>query len=158
VTSSPLCCVVKCVVMANNKQEIRHDHLNKFGKARAGLEDEIDKVNVERKGQAEEADLKKYKAKFLQIDADGSGDLDAFELLNFLNGVGMKDEGKPWTEPKIKEKVISKFGANGRVRYEGFLRMVLGDEMGHVLRLKLKFEKMAEESAKPVTSQPKKLW
>jgi hypothetical protein len=36
--------------------------------------------------------------------------------------------------------------------------MVLGDEMGRVLRLKLKFEKMAEESAKPQVSQPKKLW
>mmetsp|Transcript_21697 Transcript_21697/g.29814 ORF Transcript_21697/g.29814 Transcript_21697/m.29814 type:complete len:145 (-) Transcript_21697:35-469(-) len=144
--------------MASNKQEIRHDHLNRFGKARAGLEDEIDKVNDQRSGDAEADELKKYKYKFLQIDTDGSGDLDPFELLTFLNGVGMKDEGRPWTEPKIKTKVISKYGANGTMRYEGFLRMVLGDEMGRVLRLKLKFEKMAEESAKPQVSAPKKLW
>jgi len=138
--------------------EIRHGSLNQFGKARAALEDEIDKVNDSRADQAEKEDLQKYKSKFLQIDADGSGDLDAVELLNFLNAVGLKDDGKPWTEPKIKEKVISKYGDKGKVRYEGFLRMVLGEEMGRVLRLKLKFEKMAEEAAKPVSSQPKKLW
>ena len=141
-----------------SKQEIRHNHLSKFGKDRATLEDEIDKVNEERADQAEADDLKKYKLKFLQIDADGSGDLDPFEILNFLNSVGMKDNGTSWTEPKVKEKVIKKYGDGHRLRYDGFLKMVLGDEMGRVLRLKLKFEKMAEESAKPVTSQPKKLW
>mgnify|MGYP003640457660 CR=1 FL=1 len=71
----------------------------------------------------------------------------------------MKDGGAAWTEPKVKQKVIAKYGVNGKtLRYEGFLKMVLGDDMGRVLRLKLKFEKMAEESAKPVTSTPKKLW
>ena len=95
-----------------------HGSLNQFGKARAGLEDEIDKVNETRKDQAEQEDLLKYKRKFLEIDADGSGDLDPFELLNFLNGVGMKDDGKAWTEPKIKEKVISKYGQAGKMRLE----------------------------------------
>jgi hypothetical protein len=94
-----------------------HGSLNQFGKARAGLEDEIDKVNESRADQAEAEDLLKYKKKFLEIDADGSGDLDAFELLNFLNGVGLKDDGRAWTEPKIKEKVISKYGQAGKMRY-----------------------------------------
>eukprot|EP00009_Paramoeba_aestuarina_P006372 CAMPEP_0201520290 /NCGR_PEP_ID=MMETSP0161_2-20130828/10613_1 /ASSEMBLY_ACC=CAM_ASM_000251 /TAXON_ID=180227 /ORGANISM="Neoparamoeba aestuarina, Strain SoJaBio B1-5/56/2" /LENGTH=144 /DNA_ID=CAMNT_0047918607 /DNA_START=106 /DNA_END=540 /DNA_ORIENTATION=- len=143
----------------SNKQEIRHGHLSKFGKDRAGLEDEIDKANEENRDRAEWNELLKYKGTFLRIDTDGSGDLDPFELLTFLNSVGMKDGGTPWTEPKVKEKVIKKYGDGAQtLRYAGFLRMVLGDEMGRVLRLKLKFEKMAEESAKPVTSQPKKLW
>jgi hypothetical protein len=108
---------------------------------------------------AEQEDLLKYKQKFLQIDGDGSGDLNAFELMNFLNGVGMKDEGKAWTEPKIREKVLKKFGNGQALRYDGFLRMILGDEMGYVLRMKLKFEKFAADSAKPQSSAtPKKLW
>ena len=140
------------------KQEIRHGHLSKFGRDRASLEDEIDRVNEENADRAEADELKKYKAKFLQIDADGSGDLDPFEILNFLNGVGMKDGGSAWTEPKVKEKVIKKFGDGKVLRYAGFLKMVLGDDMGRVLRLKMKFEKLAEDSAKPVSSTPKKLW
>eukprot|EP00211_Chloroparvula_japonica_P012781 CAMPEP_0119118538 /NCGR_PEP_ID=MMETSP1310-20130426/386_1 /TAXON_ID=464262 /ORGANISM="Genus nov. species nov., Strain RCC2339" /LENGTH=141 /DNA_ID=CAMNT_0007107915 /DNA_START=81 /DNA_END=506 /DNA_ORIENTATION=- len=135
-----------------NKQEIRHGHLNKFGSARASLEDEIDRVNDERSEQASKEDLEKYKSTFLRIDQDGSGDLDSFELLNFLNSVGMKDGGSAWTEPKIKNKVISKFGTNGKMRYDGFLNMVLGNEMGRVLRLKLKFENLAKEASQPKSS------
>eukprot|EP00013_Stygamoeba_regulata_P005074 CAMPEP_0177638414 /NCGR_PEP_ID=MMETSP0447-20121125/5475_1 /TAXON_ID=0 /ORGANISM="Stygamoeba regulata, Strain BSH-02190019" /LENGTH=147 /DNA_ID=CAMNT_0019140373 /DNA_START=94 /DNA_END=537 /DNA_ORIENTATION=- len=145
-----------------SKQEIRHQHLNRFGQARAGLEDEIDKVNEENSDRAEHSELLKYKAKYLQIDADGSGDLDAFELLAFLNGVGIKPKsgGSVWTEPKVKKEVIEKYGVGGAktLRYAGFLRMVLGDEMGRVLRLKLKFESLAAEAAKPKVSEPKKLW
>eukprot|EP01090_Pellita_catalonica_P003269 TRINITY_DN1292_c0_g1_i1.p1 TRINITY_DN1292_c0_g1~~TRINITY_DN1292_c0_g1_i1.p1 ORF type:complete len:155 (-),score=35.41 TRINITY_DN1292_c0_g1_i1:32-469(-) len=145
--------------MAGKKQEIRHGHLNTFGRARAGLEDEIDKENSDNAERADKEDLAKYKVTFLQIDADGSGDLDAFELLNFLNRVGMKDGGKPWTEPSVKKKVIAKYGTGAQtLRYAGFLKMILGDDMGRVLRLKLKFEKMAADSAKPVVSQKKKLW
>ena len=141
-----------------SKQEIRHNHLNQFGKLRAGLEDEIDDENSRNEDRCDKEDLYKYKVKFLEIDTDGSGDLDAFELLNFLNRVGLKDNGKAWTEPTIRSKVLAKYGDGKSLRYAGFLRMVLGDEMGRVLRLKLKFEKMADEAAKPVTSTPKKLW
>jgi Ca2+-binding EF-hand superfamily protein len=142
------------------KQEIRHGHLNRFGQARAGLEDEIDSVNTEFEDRAEKDELVKYKAKFLQIDSDGSGDLDSFELLNFLNSCGVKDGGKAWTEPKIKSEVIKKYGVSGAqtLRYRGFLTMLLGAEMGRVLRLKLKFENLAVEASKPISSQPKKLW
>src|SRR3989338_687120 len=123
---------------AGKPVEIRHNHLTSFGRARAGLEDEIDKVNAENEGRAETEDLLKYKLKFLQIDADGSGDLDPFELLSFLNACGLKDDGKAWTEPKVKERVIKKFGDGGtNLRYAGFLKMLLGDEMGRVLRLKV---------------------
>ena len=127
--------------MASGKPtEIRHGFLSSFGKARAGLEDEIDRVNAENEGRAEADDLNKYKLKFLQIDADGSGDLNAFELLTFLNACGLKDEGKVWSEPKVKEKVIKKFGDGGEnLRYAGFLKMLLGEEMGRVLRLKVRF-------------------
>ena len=72
--------------MASNKQEIRHGHLNRFGQARAGLEDEIDKVNAENSERAEKEDLLKYKQKFLSIDADGSGDLDAYVFRNIIIG------------------------------------------------------------------------
>ncbi|GAB5353665.1 hypothetical protein AAMO2058_000053900 [Amorphochlora amoebiformis] len=143
------------------KQEIRHKHLNKFGKKRAALEDEIDKKNKEYKERAEWTELLKYKQKFLQIDKDGSGDLDEMEILAFLNQASIKDKGKPWTTPKIREKIMKKYGnpaANNKMRYDGFLRWILGDEMGRVLRLKLKFEKLAEDSKKPQVSRPKKLW
>jgi len=146
----------------DKKSEIRHDHLNQFGKARAGLEDEIDKANATEleKGKAEKDDLLKYKAKFLQIDKDGSGDLDTMEILTFLNSSGVKDGAKAWTEPKVKEKIISKFDdtGKGRLRYAGFLRFVLGDD-GKVLRLKMKFEKMAAESTSPSSSKKfEKTW
>mmetsp|Transcript_29355 Transcript_29355/g.71545 ORF Transcript_29355/g.71545 Transcript_29355/m.71545 type:complete len:372 (-) Transcript_29355:316-1431(-) len=140
------------------KQEIRHKHLNKFGKKRAGLEDEIDRKNQEYKDRAEWKELLKYKQKFLDIDTDGSGDLDEMEILKFLNQASIKDKGKPWTVPKIKSKILNKYGVDGKMRYDGFLRWILGDDMGRVLRLKLKFEKLASESAKPVVSKPKKLW
>jgi len=141
----------------DKKQEIRHDHLNSFGKARVGLEDEIDKCNAAEleKGKAEKDDLLKYKQKFLQIDKDGSGDLDTLEILSFLNGSGVKDGAKAWTEPKIKEKIITKFDetGKGKLRYAGFLRFILGDDLGKVLRLKMKFEKMASESSSPTSSK-----
>lgn len=135
--------------------EIRHNHLNKFGKDRANLEDELDKANEENSEKAEPAELQKYKAKFLAIDLDGSGDLSPMELLKFLNAAGVKDGGAAWTEPKVKEKIIKKFGdANANaLRYAGFLRFLLGDEMGRVLRLKMKFEKMAEAAAAPTSSR-----
>eukprot|EP00005_Dracoamoeba_jomungandri_P005180 CAMPEP_0174261462 /NCGR_PEP_ID=MMETSP0439-20130205/11447_1 /TAXON_ID=0 /ORGANISM="Stereomyxa ramosa, Strain Chinc5" /LENGTH=121 /DNA_ID=CAMNT_0015345943 /DNA_START=18 /DNA_END=380 /DNA_ORIENTATION=- len=121
--------------MSQTKQEIRHQHLNRFGRLRAGLEDEIDAENQRNADRADDEDLFKYKVKFLEIDSNGSGDLDAFELLSFLNRVGMKDGGKAWTEPSVTKKVIQKYGDGRVLRYAGFLRMILGDDMGRVLRL-----------------------
>ena len=82
------------------------------------------------------------------------------EIITFLNQAGIKDNGKPWTIPKIKDKIMKKYGGSnkGALRYDGFLRWILGGEMGMVLQLKLKFEKLATDAKKPVRSKPQKLW
>jgi len=134
---------------------VDHKFLNKFGKDKLSVEQEIQKVNQEflsdPKFSCDEKSLAEFRNKFVEMDEDGSGDIDIREL-----GKALERLGKPKNHNELK-KIIAEvdMDKDGAINYREFLHMMLGKQSS-VLRLILMFEGMAKKDEKPKGPAPKK--
>jgi len=137
----------------NAGKQISHGHLNAFGKKKVNNETECKKLNEEylKAGKADADKLQELQEKFMEMDEDGSGDIDIVEL-----GKAMERLGKHKNQLELK-KMIDEVDTDksGTINYREFLEMMLGKQSS-VLRLILQFEAMSKPKAKPTGPPPKK--
>jgi len=138
----------------NSGKQMEHGHLNAFGKKKVNNQEECKKLNAEwlKAGKAEQDKLDEMQQKFMEMDEDGSGDIDVPEL-----GRAMERLGKPKNQLELK-KMIDEVDSDksGTINYREFLEMMLGKNFqSSVLRLILLFEGMNKPKDKPKGPPPK---
>jgi len=132
-----------------------HDHLTQFGKKKLSVQEQCDELNVkflaDNTYNTDAKTLDVYKQKFMDMDLDGSGDIDIHEL-----GLAMEKIGKPKNQLELKKMIDEvDLDHDGVINYTEFLIMMLGKKSS-VLRLILMFEGMGKEKDKPQGVPPKK--
>jgi len=122
------------------------------------LEKQLDVINEEflTNGDYEDVEdlaekLIQFKAKFIEVDRDLSGDLDLMDLKYMMEKLG---QAKTHLELK---KIIAQVDLNnsGNICYNEFVIMMLG-KVSSVLRMILMFEEAMKEKEKPTGVAPKK--
>jgi len=140
---------------AGSSVEVKHSHLNTFGKAKVGIEEKCDGINSEfltgGKYEVTQERLDELKTKFLEMDEDASGAIDLQEL-----GRAMERLGKPKNQIELR-KMIAEVDddKDGQISYREFLVMMLGKKSS-VLALILKFEGLAKQNAGPILPKTNK--
>jgi len=129
--------------ISTKTSEIKHNYLNQFGKNKVSVDELCDQINEtflnNTAFNTDEKQLQQYKRKFMDMDEDGSGDIDIGEL-----GRALEKLGKPKNQLQLKKMIeeVDKTGS-GTIKYDEFLEMMLGKQSS-VLRLILMFEGMAK--------------
>jgi len=98
-----------------------------------------------------DAQLEKYKKKFVKLDLDGSADLGLLGLKMLMEDLG---QAKTHAELKKMIKEVDKTDT-GTISYREFLEMMLGKN-NSILKIILMFEEMGKEKPLP-TGHPAKM-
>ena len=95
--------------------------------------------------------MEELKRNFLDMDEDGSGDIDVVEL-----GRTMEKLGKPKNQLQRRKRIAEvDISGSGTIEYEGFVLMMIGS-FSSVLRLVLLFEKLSQKEETGGESRQKK--
>jgi allograft inflammatory factor 1 len=95
--------------------------------------------------------MEELKRNFLDMDEDGSGDIDVVEL-----GRAMEKLGKPKNQLQLRKMIAEvDISGSGTIEYEEFVLMMIGSSSS-VLRLILLFEKLSKKEETGGKSRQKK--
>eukprot|EP01089_Gocevia_fonbrunei_P001592 TRINITY_DN11478_c0_g1_i1.p1 TRINITY_DN11478_c0_g1~~TRINITY_DN11478_c0_g1_i1.p1 ORF type:complete len:156 (-),score=43.95 TRINITY_DN11478_c0_g1_i1:73-540(-) len=107
--------------------------------------DRIGKQYLQSNPDAKQADVDKYKKKFMLFDLDHSGDINMQELQAMMEKLG-----QPKTHLELKKMIaqVDKSGS-GAIDYIEFLEMMLGKGDTSILKKILMFEELGKPAEQP---------
>jgi allograft inflammatory factor 1 len=131
-----------------------HKFLNADGQARLSIDKHCDKINkkfmMDRSYETTQEQMEDLKKRFMEMDEDGSGDIDVLEL-----GRAMEKLGKPKNQLQLRKMIAEvDVSGSGTIEYEEFVLMMVGSSSS-VLRLILLFEKKAQGEKPPPKGKKK---
>jgi len=131
-----------------------HRFLNDNGRARLSVDQHCDAINkkfMEDKSYDTTSDqMEDLKKNFMEMDEDGSGDIDILEL-----GRAMEKLGKPKNQLQLRKMIAEvDTSGTGTIEYEEFVLMMIGTSSA-VLRMILMFEKLSKGKAPPPKGKKK---
>jgi len=131
-----------------------HRYLNDNGRAKLSVDQHCDAIN--KKFMADKSydttpdQMEDLKKNFMDMDEDGSGDIDILEL-----GRAMEKLGKPKNQLQLRKMIAEvDVSGTGTIEYEEFVLMMIGTSSA-VLRMILMFEKLSKGKAPPPKGKKK---
>ena len=124
-----------------------------FGAALSSFEKELDQIGAEYlagNSEATQADIDKYKAKFLIYDEDRSGDISLEELKRMMEKLGKAVTHKEAVHMISQVDTVGK----GTIHYKDFLTMMLGASSNSILKKILMFEELSKPKEDPMKKGP----